>query len=145
MYINPENHQEFFIEGSGRFFIINDTDGQIMLSGDFYLPTEKHNMDELFEGIVLISVKLYTTRVPEQVTYINEANLKYGVQIDNSMIKKKQIFIARDTQHNVYLMDSEYDQDIETAIHLGKMRFLDTNKKSKVIDLRGMRFLRNDY
>ena len=145
IYINPENHDEFFIEGNGRFFIINQSEGQIMLSGDFHIPTEKHKISELFDGQILISANLYTTRVPEQLTYINEANLKYCIKMDNSRAKKKQLLIDRRVEHEVYLMKDAIDDELDSSKLIGKMRFLDANQKSKVIDLGGMRFLRNDY
>ncbi|HKI87710.1 MAG TPA: hypothetical protein VKA38_01700 [Draconibacterium sp.] len=142
--INPMDHSEFYIDGQGRFFIIRDRTDEIMLSGDFDIPLQKHFIHDLENGYVVMDVDLYTTRVPERITYVHQVGLKYVIHIDTTLSKFKILAIDYDAKHNVYLIDDSEQDVFEYGELIGEMKLRGVNG-AKYIDLRGMAFLRNDY
>lgn len=135
LYIDPVEHESFLLEGFGRYFLVRKKTSAILLSGDFHIPLKSHFLDELDRGFVIIDVKLFVTRVPEQITYLNEVPLRYKIYIDNRMKNDKIYSIDYTQKHKTYLED-----DIIAEITLQ-----DTGHGAKLIDLRGIGFLKNDY
>ena len=147
IYIYPTRHNVFLVEGFGRYFLVRDKTKAILLSGDFHIPLKRHNIEELDNGYITTAVDLFVTRVPNQTTYLKETFLVYKIFVDRTMAEKSVYSIDYNRDHNVYLIKDKDFSDISNSDPIAKMTFLltDDNKRSKLIDLRGMEFLRNDY
>jgi hypothetical protein len=145
LYIDPLEQDHFLIEGMGRFYLVQDTTKAILLSGDFHIPLTKHRLDELDAGKLLIDVQLYVTRVPEQITYLHEARLIYELFMDTHMKDDHIYAVDYEKEHIVYLITDRLRSIPLKTDAIGVMRLQNDNRAAKLIDLRGMQFLRNDY
>jgi hypothetical protein len=143
LYVDPTDHESFLLEGFGRYYLIReiiDREAEILLSGDFHIELEEYNLADLSEGYLDINVKLFVTRIPLQFTYFFESPLKYKVRIDNRMGKYGIFAIDYTELHEVYLNKKGHK-----PILFGKMEIKKSKSRQKLIDLRGIKFLRNDY
>ncbi len=145
LYIDPLEQDHFFIEGMGRFYLVQDKTKAILLSGDFHIPLVKHRLDELDAGRLLVDVKLYVTRIPEQITYLNEARLIYELIMDTHMKEDHIYAVDYEKEHTVYLITDRLRAAPLPTDAIGVMRLENDSRAAKLIDLRGMQFLRNDY
>ena len=145
LYVDPVEHNKFLIEGMGRYFLIRKETKAILLSGNFHIPLEKHLLEELDQGSVLLSVKLFITRVPEQVTFLNEANLKYKVFMDTRMKNDHVYSVDYSKEHDVFLVEDQNQQIPTEKDLIAKIKIENLHQQAKLIDLRGIQFLRNDY
>lgn len=142
--INPLDQSEFLLDGAGRFFIVKEDEDLIMLSGDFNIPLQTHLINELDKGYIIVDVELYTTRVPERVTFIHQVGLKYVIKMDTTLNRSGIYSLDYEQLHDVYLIDNPAQDVFEHGELIGELKLQGTNG-TKYIDLRGMRFLRNDY
>ena len=148
IYVDPLDIESFLLEGFGRYYLILGRTGEedeILLSGDFQIKLDQHSISDLNRGYIYTRVKLYITRIPLQYSYLIEVPLMYKISMDTSMAKKRVYAIDYDTEHDVYLIDKG-----DNLVPIGKMeigRTLDEKyiNKRKLIDLRGLKFLRDDY
>lgn len=146
IYINPTDHEEFLIEGSGTYFITREND-EVLLSGEFRLPLQSHAITKLKEGMVPISVYLYTSNIPGNTTFFHEAKMLYCVYMetlwneDTYAIKRKQSDSQDDVVHPVYFLE-RFDKTNPNASQIGSLRFERDDSHSKVIDLRGLKMVR---
>ncbi|MFX0211932.1 MAG: hypothetical protein ACFFDT_38510 [Candidatus Hodarchaeota archaeon] len=128
----------------GRYFLIREKTGGILLIGDFHITCERHSRAILERGYIIANVKLFINRIPEQTTYIHEAPLKYKIFMDTSMKDDGIYSIDYSKRHEVYLpRDSE--EELTEANLIGTLKIPETGKTMKLIDFRGLRFIRKDY
>jgi hypothetical protein len=146
IYLDPFDHQRFFIEGAGRYFLVREKTGEILLSGDFSIPAKPHAISELDQGYLVFDVEQIVTRIPGQVTYLHGAPLKYKIYIDNSMRKTRVYAIdySNRNRNEVYLPEDS-DEPISDSNLIGYMKMNAPGSASKLIDLRGIEFIRADY
>lgn len=143
--IDPRDHASFFVEGSGRFFLVRERSNEILLSGDFFLVPSKHNLEELDRGFITIDVELIVSRVPGETTFLNDAFMRYRIFFDRLHDDKQVFSINYDHQHEVYLHSSTDSFGQELGQLIGHVSFTREAKDSKLIDLRGIELLRDDY
>lgn len=129
----------------GRYYLVQEKTKAILLSGDFHIPLTKHRLDELDAGRLLMNVKLYVTRVPEQITYLNEVGLIYEMFIDTHMKNDHIYAVDYEKEHIVYLITDRLRSVPLKTDAIGVMKLQSDNCVAKLIDLRGMQFLHNDY
>src|SRR5438874_7765715 len=103
IYLDPLDHQSFVTEGMGRYFLIREKTKEILLSGDFQILGDRHFIDELDRDGMVVNVRLFTSRVPGQATYVHEAPLKYKIFIDTRMKRDGIYAIDYTKRHEVYL------------------------------------------
>jgi|RhiMetdeSRZDD1v2_1073273.scaffolds.fasta_scaffold67178_1 hypothetical protein len=144
IYLDPLDHQSFVAEGMGRYFLIREKTKEILLSGDFQILGDRHFIDELDRGGLVVNVRLFTSRIPRQPTYIHEAPLKYKIFIDTRMKQDGIYAIDYTKRHQVYLAQDR-DGDLSGADMIGTFVMSQTGQAIKLIDFRGINFLRSDY
>ena len=145
IYIDPVEQNHFLIEGMGRYCLIRDRTKEIMLSGDFNIPLTRHWLNELDRGKILIDVQLYVTRVPGQITYLNETRLVYELIIDKHLRDDHIYSVDYGAKHTVYLLTDRLRSIPVQSDAIGIMKLQNSYPAAKLIDLRGMQFLRDDY
>lgn len=141
IYIDPLEQDAFFVEGFGRYFLIREKTGEILLSGDFYLPLKRHRLTELDEGSITLNVKLFVT-VPGQTTFFHEAPLKYKIFMDTSMKRHRIYAIDYSREHEVYLGDNEV---LDDSNKIGTIIIESNREAVKLLDLRRIHLLSDDY
>lgn len=145
IYINPRDHTKFVLEGSGRFFIVREATKEIMLSGDFSIPIQDHALDELVKGKIPITVYLFTSNIGRGSTYFHKAPLIYNVGVEQLKNTPDAYVLKRGKYaHEVHLID-EGNPGMEYAVKLGNFHVEDDPNQAKIIDLRGLKLVRNDY
>lgn len=142
--INPLDHKEFYFEGNGRYFIIRDKTGEIMLTGDFIIPLQTNLISDIELGYIIAGIELYTTRVPKQATYHEQIGLFYKIYLDTSLNKHKIFSLDYNKIHEVYLADNPQNKHLSKKDLIGELKLQGING-AKYIDLRGMKLLRKDY
>ena len=143
--IDPLDHTLFHLEGSGRFFLVRDHSKQILLSGDFLVVPSEHRLAELDEGHITVDVELIVSRVPGETTFLHDALMRYRIFIDRSLGDQRVFSIDYDRRHEVYLLANPEPFTDEGGQLIGHITFAGEASNSKLIDLRGIEFLRDDY
>jgi len=143
--IDPFNHQRFLLEGTGKYFLIREKTGAILLSGDFFAVPTSYEIADLENGELPVNVTLFTTRIPAEVTYYHEAIVKYLIRIETSRKKDNIYRLKYDAVHDVHLLQTQ-DEPITKENKLGELT-LDNKAQGpkKLLDLRGIKSLRSDY
>jgi hypothetical protein len=143
--IDPYDHQQFLVEGTGKYFLIREKNGAILLSGDFFVSPTTYKIADLDQGDIILNVILFTTRIPGQITYFHEAILKYRIQVDTSRKNDQIYFLKYDVPHDVHLLQAK-QEILNEENKLGELWLENTEHgPSKLLDLRGIKFLRSDY
>ncbi len=148
-YITPDpyDHDRFLVEGTGRYFLIRQKTSAIMLTGDFFVGPETFQISDLRSGTLNFPVKLFTTRVPGEMTYDHKSWVKYQIKLDNSRAEDNIYALDYTRKHEVFLLKTE-DEMLSAENRLGTLK-LDAPSKSqrspKLFDLRGIQYLRSDY
>lgn len=143
--IDPLDHTKFIVEGSGRFFLVRERSKEILLSGDFFLVPSKYSLDELDEGHITVDVELIVSRVPGETTFLNDAFMRYRIFFDRMHNDKRVFSIDYNHQHEAYLLSNSEPFSEESGQLIGHVSFTRDAKDSKLIDLRGIELLRDDY
>ncbi|MES2730246.1 MAG: hypothetical protein V4714_00790 [Bacteroidota bacterium] len=139
--IKSKHKFQFFVSGSGRYFIILKTDNQIYYTADFYFLEEHHESEELQRGLVIIRFKQrlinhLAISANNIDSYSNDEIIEVHIKIDTSLAKKGIYSIDYENQHEVRV-DNKF---------IGYLRFEPPDDKNdKLMDLRGLRYLRNRY
>ena len=157
--ILPSNIDSFVVEGSGRFYVIHreQENNVILFTGDFFVVDDQHSLAELDDGELVFGIRQQQIRhfarvrehevpgaggppvrmIQEELNYYNDVRVDFRIFVDTSMAK-----------HDVYMMDYstdrhrvELDGELIGHLKLGEPR----PGFRKLIDLRGRRFLRQDY
>lgn len=145
IYLDPEDHDRFYFEGSGRFFLLRRRTREILLNGDFYIVPQRHRIAQLERGYVDIDVQQIITRIPGYRTHLQRSLVRYRIYIDNSRADDEVYSIDYDRRHDVYLIEDPDYQRTDDAQHIGYLRFDEAHGDAKLLDLRGRGFLRDDY
>lgn len=140
IYIEPKEHKQFIMEGFGRWFVINRKDKKILLSGDTHIRPEAHNLSKLKEGKVTIDLDLFVTRIPKRPSYYHKAKVVMDLVIDKSQADKDVFAINYAASHYLYIIQKD-----KTKTKFSHLIFEKNNHKYKIVDLRGIGFIENDY
>ena len=157
----PEDHDMFFTEGFGRFFLIYSNDNlessepvdEILYTGDFRILPEIREIGDLVDkGVVPVTFQQYPVRSypvtdnmeeDEKRAYLQGSNLCAIMKMDTS--RKGQGIYSVDysyQEHKVYVSDGN-ECGSDPGLFLGHISFgyPDVNKH-KLIDMRGMKYVR---
>lgn len=147
MYLHPINHKKFVVEGFGRFFIIRKNNKEILLSGDFHVIPERHDISEFEQGFLLLNNEFFVSRIPARTTYYWKSSIAIRVALDTRLKGDKIYALDYNAEHHVYLLyDGGADSNTEDAsVLIGTLTFEKKNHMSKFIDLRGIQFMEDDY
>lgn len=144
IYLDPRDHQQFQVEGGGRYFLIRAATQAILLTGDFRIQPTLQRIANLDQGFVIFDIQLYVSRIPGQITYLHRAPLKYKIFIDNSMRADGLYRIDYHKTHQAYLTDNLDD------LHRQRNQIADlvlpsNDRDTKLLDLRALPFIQGDY
>lgn len=143
--LNPYRDDRFHFEGTGRFFLIRERTGEILLNGDFHLIPKVHPVDQLKAGHIDVDVRQIITRIPGESTHLHDTTVRYRIQIDKSRGRKDVYAIDYRAAHPVYLIEDPAHERTEDAALIGHLYFDERLAGAKLIDLRGRELLRDDY
>lgn len=143
--LNPYRRDHFHFEGAGRFFLVRERTGEILLSGDFHLIPKVHPVAQLREGYMDVDVRQIITRIPGEPTYLHDTTVRYRIHIDTSRAERDVYAIDYRAAHPVYLIEDPDHERTEDAAQVGHLYFDDRLGETKLIDLRGRELLRDDY
>ncbi len=102
-YLDPTTPQYFIAEGTGRFFLVRKKNQAILLSGDFNISPNRHSIKTLDRGHIILDLDVILSRIPEEVTYLHEAPLKYKIFFDNTLKDEKVYQLDYQRYHEVHL------------------------------------------
>jgi hypothetical protein len=147
IYPDANNADLFSIQGSGRFYLIRDRTDAILMTGDFIIGEQLFSMSDLRQGYLLLRLDLYVSRVPNQLTFFRETPVVYKIFLDTSMEDHGVYSIDYGATHYAYLIDETDFSTGENAFATLKFESLNpkTRNTSKLIDFRGIEFIRRDY
>lgn len=145
IYIDPTHQNTFVLEGTGRFFLIREKTDAILLSGDYIILADHHLISELDNGHLIVRADLFVTRVPGEVTYYNARPVKYQIFMDTSMAEDQVFSIDYERNHKLFLSEHGEEQHVLAGTPVANMKFQKHGHNVKLLDLRAMGFLENDY
>lgn len=132
----PTDHEKFIIEGFGQYYVVRKTTNEIMFSATYYILDNIHSLKELqTTNCIEVETKQYLIRhfAAEKPHYFHDTPLRFR-------------FYTRLLQDRVYTLD--YDRKHELVIGneaVGYLQFHRSRYGDKVIDMRGISYLKNDY
>ena len=143
--IDPYDHQQFLLEGTGKYYLIRQKTNSILLLGDFIAPPTTFKISDLNNGLLSINVNLYTTTIPGEITHTNGSIVKYQIKFDKSRKQESINRIDYRAINDVHIVSS-LDEPLTDDNKLGELIFDNQEQSSKkLLDLRGIQFLRTDY
>ena len=140
IYLEPKQHKKFIMEGSGRWLVINKKDQQILLSGDTHVRPEEYDLAQFKKGKLTIDLDLYVTRIPKRPSYYNKAKVIMELIVDTTQAEKEVFAINYIARHNLYIVHKD-----GTKTKFAYLVFEKSGHKYKIVDLRGIGFVENDY
>ena len=143
-YLDPMDHDFIVMEGSGRFFAVRDKTGNIMMSGDYHIVPQRYRIKDLSRGCIPLQANTYTTRIPGKPTYYNNAAIQYDLIIKNLANKDEAFSVDYNVLHQAFL-DLDDDDTYEANELFAKLKLSGRHRQAKVLDLRGIGFIRKDY
>ena len=143
IYPDPFNAERFSFDGTGRYFMIREKNGAILLTGDYNFYDQQYAISDLQKGYVILDAKLYLIKIPGQTTYYHEAPIKYKIFIDTSLAANRVYSIDYSKKHLAYLVGE--DEELENTAPFATISFVAPSRPVKLWDMRGIEFMRRDY
>lgn len=144
IYVDPREPRRFILEGGGRYFMIRQSTGAILMIGDYRIVPDRYSIRDLNRGYLVLNIQLYVSRIPGQITYLHKAPLKYKIFIDNSMKEDGVYRIDYAKTHQAYMTANLDDLHQGTNL-IGELTLTEDPYDAKLLDFRGMEFLQTDY
>ena len=137
MTLDPQNHNMFLFEGFGRYYVVRKTTKEVLFSADFRILENTHSVDDFkSKGFVGVDIQQFMIRhfpTDSEKNYFHEIPFHMKVAVTSP-------------QEGVYSVD--YTKPHELIIDgktIGHLHFPKKLSNKKLIDMRGIGFLRNDY
>ncbi len=137
-YPVPGDPASFFLEGSGRYFLVRATTNEIMLVGDFTIRSERQSLPGGGQGEIRLVTRHTQIRqfAPQELNYVNDVPMEVLLRIQVLPPENKVFRIDYDARHDVLLDDRL----------IGYLEFDKTAaQKDKIIDLRVLDRVYDDY
>lgn len=135
--LDPNDHETFFAEGFGRYYVIRETTKELLFSADFRIIENKHTLNEFkAKGFIAIDVQQYMIRhfpTAGEKNYFHEKPFRINIFTTSSM-------------EGVYSID--YEKPHELLIDgqvAGHLHFSKSLSGKKLIDVRSRGYVKNDY
>ena len=137
----PQNHDQFFFEGWGHYNVVDRRANQILVSGEFRAVDDgAHEMAEFAQGYFDAHVRQTLVRhfAPHRASFVHESELVLRVHV-------------RRLEQDLYVLDYGAGHEVGIENDTGRLEvtgcieFDHHTDARKVIDMRGLRLLRNDY
>jgi len=134
--LDPQNHDNFYIDGFGKYHLHRKTTNETILAADFdIVSAEAFSLSDVKKNgfIELEVVKNYTRYfAPEQGNFFHQSPLRFRLFVKE--IKNDVYMVDYKQKHNVF---------VEGEL-LGELNFKPPYKHM-VIDMRSLQYLKNDY
>lgn len=141
VYLKPDNQDIFFVDAIGRYALIYNETGDILLSADFVVKNNQFSVQQLESGTLALQIQQALVRhsQTDQPKYFETDPadaIVFTLQME-ALSKKKGVYrIKYEVPHDVSL----------NGEHIGFLHYDDLPaNRYKVIDLRGRGFLKKDY
>jgi len=138
MSLSPMNDETFYTEGLGRYYAVRKTTSEIILTGDVQIRATMFNMNDLHRGELRIATQHYWLRyfAPGETNYCNPVPIDFVIKM-RTVSKRDHVYsIDYDAQHPVIFENEQ----------IGYLEFDKTTPRDdKLIDLRGLELVRDDY
>ncbi len=138
MSLVPTDHDQLFLEGIGRYFVVRKRTNEIILSGDYYIKNNRQSIADLKKGFIPLRIKQYLIRhfAPGETNYYHDVAIDFRIHMNTDMADEMIYSIDYESEHEV-ILDGEV---------IGYLKFDDTTpREDKLIDLRGRKLVKNDY
>lgn len=144
LYLDPITHDRVLFEGFGRFFIINEDTGRILLSGDARIIPEYYNLSSFRAGEIKLNIMFYITRIPKRSTNYHQATVEYHVKFNNKFKNKDVYSIDYTTSHDMYLR-RPLNRVGNKMQKIGSLYFERKHAGAKLIDFNGLEVIKSNY
>lgn len=137
----PTDHHQFFFEGWGHYSVLDLDAKQIMVSGEFTAVDDgPHSTAEFEQGYFDTRVRQTLVRhiAPQHPSFVHEFELVLRVHVRR--LDPDLYILDYDAGHEIGIPNEE--GNLEVA---GCLQFEHRDDGRKLIDLRGIGLLRNDY
>ncbi len=144
--VYPVSSHEFLLEGTGRFFVIQDIrkkygERRVLLSGDSFVGPTHFDLKDLAPGSTKdldLKLKYFVTRIPGHQNYYadGEAFTTINIQLERIEGRSRAFCIKYDADHEVFVHPWSGVKE-----KLGTLRF-HSGGMEKRVDLSGARFIR---
>lgn len=138
--IRSKDDFRFFVSGNGNYVILLKTTRQVFYTATFQLIEASHSASELFNGEVRARFRqqLIGAYPGNQENYASESEVEARLRIKK--YGAGQFGIDYGAQHEIWLFSDA------RQTFIGYLKFVPpVSEKAKIIDLRGLRFVRNEY
>lgn len=126
----------FFMEGLGRYFLLNKATKEIMLSGDFHIKNERYSINDLVNGAILVRTKQYIIKFFSSKQYYQDIPIFFKIHMKTLSEEKHIYSLDYQAEHEVIFNDEV----------IGYLEFdKSTPSQDKLIDLRGRALIYDDY
>ncbi len=145
-YLDPVDLENIIVEGHGRYYLIRKKDNEILLSGDFDVVSDPYVLnDSKRADYIIANAEIYVTRIPNQITHIHKASLKYKIYLKTNFKTKGIFAIDYHRNHEVFMPSSISGNALDEKDKIAIMTFNSPDGDRKIIDTRGMNFLHKGY
>jgi hypothetical protein len=137
----PQDHRQFFFEGWGHYNVVDRGAKQILVSGEFMaIDDGPHSIDEFQQGTFDTRVRQTLVRhfAPERPSFVHESELVLRVHVKR--IEEQLYILDYGAGHEVGIVN-----DLGLVEVTGCVAFEHQSDGRKLIDMRGVALLRNDY
>jgi len=137
----PTDHRQFYFEGWGHYSVIDREAQQIMVSGEFSAVDDgPHSTSDFERGYFDTRVRQTLVRhfAPQHPSFVHEFELVLRVHVRR--LDPDLYLLDYDAGHEIGIPNDE--QRLEVT---GCVQFEHRDDGRKLIDLRGIGLLRNDY
>lgn len=96
--LNPYDTDRFHFEGAGRFFLVRERTGEILLNGDFHLIPKRHPISQLAAGYIDVDVRQIISRIPGEPTHLHDTTVRYRIHVEDSRAAHP-VYLIEDPAH----------------------------------------------
>ncbi|MEJ2362451.1 MAG: hypothetical protein P8Z75_13735 [Gammaproteobacteria bacterium] len=144
VYLDPVRQHQVVLGGSGRYSIVRRKNNEILLSGDFRIVPKRTPIADLYTGTLPVETVFYVTRIPRQTTYYWEAPTMLELSIDTRYKEDGVFAINYSKSHDIYLTNPVASGE-KKQVKIGQLVVDGRAHAVKLIDIRMMKFLEDDY
>lgn len=141
IHLVPSELDSFFVDGIGRYFLIHENDQddkKIIMTGDFYIKNRRYALSVLEKGAMEVEISPFLLRYigldDPEYNYATNVPVTFNIQLKSLSAQEKIFQIDYSANHFVTF----------AADTIGYMIY-DQSNRDKIIDLRGIEHIRDDY
>ena len=132
----PGDHEKFSLEGFGQYYVVRKTTKEIMFSASYHIIDDVHSLKAITEDNSFdVKIKQHMIRhfAAENPHYFHD--VPFTFRLYTKLLKDGVYSIDYERNHEL-IVDNEV---------VGYLQFRKPHQGKKVIDLRGIKYIKNDY